>query len=775
MIAKTETLPNNHQIPTELRYIPMEVLLNAAEDAGLFIALADKYKVQKGRNHKAPSISWDKNPTKYKGLDDPNLGTAIRCGYINDLKKWLVVIDLDIPKNDEDIPLEVLKKQVEPILRQTYSTRTPSGGIHIYLLNNNKPALKQPPKNIDYQTTTGDNKGKYIVMNYRWNKEGTAKEYYNKLSQSPDEIAIMDSDGVMEDIIEKLTEKGYIKTPAMEHQEKIINLFQQYYREGTRDEFSLSIAGYLRKQGYQNNAVKNIVKMVFAKDEELQKRLKNVDQTYQKPSENIMGYSWLKEHMAPRDLDQLTKLTENSDYDLKTKIIKYLSKNKEPSAKLLADYINSELELYKNLDTFKYYERTNTGEFIEINESRIIEFCNQAFGFNSISHIRCVAMLKHITRPVKKNYNLVEFTNGILNTNTKEFIENKTLNNETPKLSLNFEWNPKATPGKISTVINQILDHLEHPDDKELWLRTVGHAFMATNRIGRLVMVQGPSGTGKSTLTTILMRIFNYSNLPISTINANERFTLHTMVDRDVNITDDINDGILKGIGPLNTIVTGNGLEVEVKGENRTIQAKNPQIPRLFANGNTLPPVIGEGFQRRLLLIHALNEIEEMDENLQMDILNGLYDKEGLEWLVYTSINTYWERIDEPLTSKKEEARMKEEYEFKSYPLKKGIEALFVENYTDGVNIPVREVNMWVKAWCIWAYNSGKISKEHRKPSQRQISKAMDNAGYNQTVIRITKETGNDYENTTQKVYEDIVFNRDKYELLLKPYLNKEK
>jgi len=757
METKTRNKPNTHGLPNPPTHITTRELFSNAESDGLLIAMASKHQVQKGKEAKSPSINWEKNPEDYKGFGDPKYGTAIRCDQIKSLNSQLVIIDLDIPKKDKDIPIEILRTCCIPIFEQTYCTKTPSGGIHIYLLSKERPKQSQPKMNIDYQTNTGKLRGKYIIADYRWDVKGVEKEKYVKLFQSPEEVAIVkNSDEVLQDIIQKLIDAGHISTPKQEHLNTIVEVLSKYYEEGTRDEYSCAIVGFLRKEGYDPESVREIIGKVFKDDEELEHRLLKVERTFEKPLNEVIGWQYLKKHLSPADQEKLVELTKSDGADIKLKILQSLTKNKEPTSKLLSDYVNTELELYKNLNTNKYYERTKEGQFKEIDERRIIEYCNDNFGVNSISSKRCYEVLKHITRPINKNYNLIEFDNGILNTEKRSFDTSKTEYNETPKMVLGLEWNSEAPPGKIGYTINRILDHQDHPEDKERWFRSVGHAFMGYNQLGKLTMVQGPSGTGKSTLTTILQRIFNYSSLPTSTINANERFTLHGLIDKDINIDDDINNGMLRAIGTLNTITTGNGLEVEVKGENRTIKAGNQQIPRLFANGNTLPPVLGEGFERRLLLIHAKNQIEydERDEMLQSDILRGKYDKDGIEWVIHHSINTYWDKMNEPITTKEDEARMKEDYEFKSYPLLKGVEELFIENYTGLENIPVREVNMWIKRWCMWAYKEGKISKEHRKPSNHQIKKAMNNAGYDQDRIRDG--------DIIIRVYEDIKMNENK-------------
>jgi phage/plasmid-associated DNA primase len=742
-------------------YIDVTKLFTDAFKQGYLIAIAGKQQVKSGKNSKSPSINWDKLPKEYKGFNDPKYPTAIKCEYIQSLKNYLVVIDLDIPKRKGHIALDELKSACEPIIKQTYSVETPSGGVHIYLLSKDKPKANQPKINIDYQTNTGRGKGKYVVSDYRWNEEGK-KEFYQRLPESFDKIeCVENSDLVLQDILNNLIDKGQLSITKPEYEEDIIKLLRKYYEPGTRDEYSLALIGFLRKEGYTKENVKKIINAVFSDDEELDQRLQKIEKTFQKPLKEIIGFKWLKEHFSPIDIDKLMELNKGSNGRIKFKILQLLNNNKEPPVKLVADYVNSELELYKNLNTNKYYEKTDEGQFRDIDDRDIIKFCNKEFTVNSISSRRCYEVLKYVTNPIKKNYNLIEFNNGILDTRTRKFNEAKMAYNETPKITLNLDWNNNAPPGRIGEIIEDILEDKNHPKNQERWMRSVGHAFMGQNLLGKHTIVVGRSGSGKSTLNSILMRIFNYSNLPINTINANERFTLHTLIDRDINIDDDLNNGMLKSIGTLNTITTGNGLEVEIKGENKTIQAGNEQIPRLFSSGNTLPPIVGEGYQRRLLLIHADNKVanHERDETLQHKIIAGEYDKNGIEWVIHKAITTYWEK-DEPITTEEDEKQMNEYYEFKSYPVKKVIEAIF-EVKISGY-IPVNEVNSLVKAGCRWAYDTGKISREHKKPSINKIRNAMNSAGFDQTSIR--ENDG------ITRVYEDIIFLEDKWKFLLKPY-----
>ena len=236
---------------------------------------------------------------------------------------------------------------------------------------------------------------------------------------------------------------------------------------------------------------------------------------------------------------------------------------------------------------------------------------------------------------------------------------------------------------------------------------------------------------GKSTLTTALERIFNVSRVSTNQIVKNERFTLIDMIDKDLNIDDDINNGTLKGIGFFNTVVAGHTIAIEKKGLNEPVVLENEQIPILIANGNTLPPVVGEGFSRRLALIKAKNIIPEdqCDELLHARILEGKHDPE-LEWLVYTAINEYWNNLGKPFVNAELKKQMNLDYEFQSHPEKKAIEALFHDDFQDNNAIAATDMIKYIKIWCMYAVDNGKISAEHKRPSAKKIKDAIDECGF---------------------------------------------
>lgn len=307
-------------------YIPVETVFKEAEKQGLLIALSGQEKVKKlhktkPSTHKAPAIKWDKQPKDYHGRKDPKYGTAIRCDYIESLKLYFVVIDLDMPKDKPplDIPIEKLKTTCIQIIENTHCKQTPSGGVHIYLLSREKPEHKQPACNIDYQTNSGKNKGKYILSDYRWSLDGTKKERYNKIPQSHNNILVVDStDRGLDDILSKLNVQGYTNiakptendlfdayhSPEMVarigdwshdlQDNEITNLCQllkPLYIEGQRHFLTLYVSGWLYNAEISFKSALKVIKKLSENDEAQLSRITNLRNTYEEIGKKVLAGS----------------------------------------------------------------------------------------------------------------------------------------------------------------------------------------------------------------------------------------------------------------------------------------------------------------------------------------------------------------------------------------------------------------------------------------------------------------------------------------------------
>ena len=181
------------------------------------------------------------------------------------------------------------------------------------------------------------------------------------------------------------------------------------------------------------------------------------------------------------------------------------------------------------------------------------------------------------------------------------------------------------------------------------------------------------------------------------------------------------------------------------------------------------------------------------------DILSGKRDDEIALMFSY-SLQQYFKIRESEIVNESQKKLMNDEWEWKSYPAKKGAELMFIDEfklcerldelksggmikeykqiskwqiqvelidqqlkdeYADGGNFyiintytPVKKVNQKFKEFYKIAYEKKKIFKESKKASTRVIKSAMENAGFYQTNRRYL----NDYESyENEKVYEDCI------------------
>ena len=492
------------------------------------------------------------------------------------------------------------------------------------------------------------------------------------------------------------------------------------------------------------------------------------------------------------------EISEKVANDIESKILNKLDNDKEPSAKLLANYLNYNGLFFLEYETRKRYMKTDKG-FKEITVADVSSFFNKHFGYNEISENKSKAVLGFITRKIERNYNLIQFENGTLNTADEIFYENKFYENVLPKLVAPFKYTENAeSEFKASDLYYEnhlILKSNRWEWNETLFYKCIGACGMAINEIEKLIVLVGEPNSRKSTLLTLLKRIFNFSEVKLQTIAENPRFQLLPTIAKDINIDDDMQNFRIDKIGFLNTFVSGNGGEVEIKGENVGANLTAETTPIIVGASNTLPSISGDGFERRLILILAENSFTESESKKSyiQNIKNGERDDEiGL--MFSYSLQEYFKIRETAIINEKQKKAMNDEWEWKSYPAKKGAEIMFIDEFTftDKLEelkasgkvlsykclnkwqievefnkdsderikifdtyVSVKDVNQKFKQFYKLAYDKKKIFKEGKKASQRVIKSAMENNGFNQ----VSKTYRDEYDNrSSERVYEDCIY-----------------
>lgn len=392
-------------------------------------------------------------------------------------------------------------------------------------------------------------------------------------------------------------------------------------------------------------------------------------------------------------VDAIAILREKYFDNLHEQIIALFNQHKSPTKQMLADYLNTSDEFFIVHDIKKRFKKTSHG-FVEITAKDISNFFNDAFGYNKISMKRCFECMDYITRELTIDYDVIQFKNGLYNTNKGIFYKDKFADKYIPKTNLyNFSYHEDAESEfketELYKEIHKILDTERekwHDWNEHIFYKSIGSCYCGTNVADKMFIIVGRSWSRKSTLLSIIKRIFDddYCNLKIQKIVNNERFELIPTVNKAILIDDDASDLQLKNIGSLNSFITGTGLYVEFKNVNDGVHLNENNTPRIWCASNELFNVIGSGFKRRLCLILADNVFprDESSKQYMIDINNGERDKE-LELLISYSLQVYLSEKDSAFLTQEQEDLMYAEFEFRSYPERRFVQEVFA--YADDV------------------------------------------------------------------------------------------
>ena len=385
--------------------------------------------------------------------------------------------------------------------------------------------------------------------------------------------------------------------------------------------------------------------------------------------------------------DVITTLRTKHFDNLTEKIKSLFSEHKAPSKQMLADYINASDEFFVVHDIKKKFKKTPHG-FVEITLRDISNFFNNEFGFNKVSMKKCNECMDYITRELTIDYDVIQFKNGLYNTRTCEFMQDRFASEYIPKLNLtgfcyHEDAKDKFQATKLYDEIKAILETSKpkwQTWNEHIYFKSIGSCYHATNVADKLFVLVGKSGSRKSTLLTINKRIFNnnYCNMKIQQIVKNERFVLVPTVNKAILIDDDASDLQISNIGNLNSFVSGTGLYVEFKNANDGVYLNENNTPRIWCASNELFNVVGSGFKRRLCLILCDNEFDRDKSTKQymVDINNGERDKE-LELMISYCLQLYASERDCAFLTQEQEDAMFDEFEFKSYVERKFVQDVF--------------------------------------------------------------------------------------------------
>lgn len=272
-------------------------------------------------------------------------------------------------------------------------------GYHLYwLLNQFLPAekwqklqkgwlewcRKNISKNIDAKVS---NLSRYLrIPCFKHPKSGKDVEildYLYHIEHNPDVFPVEEKKKTPQINIEKSI------FVSEEKIDEIKNIISKYWNPGNRNSLALGLAGFLRKNGLGFDETYKIVLHIAEEknDEEIESRLKAVEETFKKDISEIAGVDWLSDILSENEIKNLKKI-------LCTKKRILLPKE----GKLVSEFASEIAEIlrYENILFF----RTDSRDIIEIGKIKNNEDENYEFlGFIKMTPSRFITLVEKYATP----------------------------------------------------------------------------------------------------------------------------------------------------------------------------------------------------------------------------------------------------------------------------------------------------------------------------------------------------------------------------------------
>jgi putative DNA primase/helicase len=195
---------------------------------------------------------------------------------------------------------------------------------------------------------------------------------------------------------------------------------------------------------------------------------------------------------------------------------------------------------------------------------------------------------------------LINFKNGIYSIKTRELIV------PIPELKLIRQIPVNYDPSAKCPKIEEFLDEVVSPADKQLLLEIIGYSMIPDTHIQKACMLYGPPGTGKSIFLQLLEAFIGKKNCSHVSLQQLEedKYRVADLYGKLLNIYPDLKDGVMQHDNVFKTIVGGDTLTGERKFQH-AFTFNNTARMIFSANEENLPRVKSndEAFYRRWILI----------------------------------------------------------------------------------------------------------------------------------------------------------------------------
>ena len=367
-------------------------------------------------------------------------------------------------------------------------------------------------------------------------------------------------------------------------------------------------------------------------------------------NEALFGYicDCLKSGIQPEDIKELFYIINNFIFDeplpdaeiesiTRKDAVKYYGdmfffEKKKPLIRNITDFIEHKEHIIKNNGELYIY----TDKGIYSNDIKLIEKVIQGY-FNCLNSYQRSEIIKNLLlEAIEKPFSdkrYILFANGVYDLNTGK-LEPHTHEYIIPN-QIPWKYNPDAVEAEIDNAMFDwccgdaaIYDLIEE---------IIGYSMIRDNNFRRFFIIVGNKRNGKSIFLKVLTELIGQENCScVSLEHLDTRFITTLLMNKLVNIGDDIEDTKISRTATLKKLVSGDALTVERKGRD-PITLKS--YATLIFSANVIPDMddMTGAVKDRLIIIPFNNYFSGDSDN--PDILQELITDNNMEYLILAGLD----------------------------------------------------------------------------------------------------------------------------------------
>lgn len=431
--------------------------------------------------------------------------------------------------------------------------------------------------------------------------------------------------------------------------ETLVSIVKPYYIEHIRHDLCYGIDGILRKSYVIEVCALQVITTLAADDEELDSRIRNLEDTYQKDPVIVTGRKYLRDILSRAvKLKEESKAEEEEDR-LTNKEIGELAQSLLDEILVAIGvqpgYLGWIVETVTNQHRFATLRETDQilhwygGNYIEGGEAIIKQAIFKHFGYDAqLRHKREVFdFIRTLTYVEKTDFDtdldIVNIGDGLYHISTDTVTEHDP-NYLTLIQNLNILSSLRSSPKHYRKCVEDIF----YAEDVQAAIDSQAYTFLRSNPFDMITVLLGDGGNGKTAFMSPLRTAHtkkHFSTVRFSKlINPEDRFSLAQLEGKNFNFDGEMSNGFIEDPSTIK-LITGND-EVNIEEKNKTGRLVRIYA-KLFNSANSLPETKDQsgGFYRRHNVLCLPRTFEEGAPGTDPDMIPKLSTPEEVSGIFF--------------------------------------------------------------------------------------------------------------------------------------------